>query len=921
MKETVRRLTNKTQHGHIHLASFFFDSQANNDLHRSTTGLFRSLLYQLLPKSRQAMANAVDCHRLKVMESHSTTVIWTQEELAQMFQELFVDVSWRTIILIDALDECDDRDSTLWLVNFFHDLVSRDGVRLNMCLATRHFGAVPLQNCAYIVAEQANGSAIRRYINKTLSRYQRRDAEFSYIENIIEKQARGSFLWVVLVTDRVARNIIKGKRNPVTLEDLLLETPRTIMELYEDLVAEKKRRGLLIQILRWAVLAKGLTLGEWRYLLPFLRGRPPSSFSGCQSTDLWGRKDEDLEDLICYFSRGLVRVSERATFSSPTAGPLISSGALQHNEPSLLGRAGSLDSGQGETRIVSVIHRSVVEFFLQSNRHGGLTWMGGARLGHLAILETCVTLIAARDLDELVDARIQNGPPDSFGCYSNYSANESAARSGSSVVSFSSASQRRHRRVQSSTVLLKGPNAIGKGRKNLVDNGSQTELFQYLSVANHDQSDVNQRDFRLRLLLDHGDGLVSPSTTTQGFGDDLDISMESAGHAPVRVLREYPEILNYALSELSFHAKELQKLGATPIRVIERLWSKDEALWKRWLCLNEKVSYDMRLEKWVSSQGLNTWVDYLALLMEHGNEQPFREAGYHYTDTNHALLIKPSTEDEIEFYERATGEYELSGWLLPYYTTVRLQDNGYEIARRIEKAMRGSHVSPEIRKSVNTLLSSSLPSRFHQATILPRVIATHPDINAREQALVLENATFGYREPSVMTVQLGPLNPATETELGFRITGIRTYDEGVNSCQSVDQNFDSAGKEDIIAYLKHFTASASYPKETVQKFGHDLLNLRGDIRLADTLPDSVDLLFVYGKGDFQQMPPDNDCPSPRVVLFGFSHTRQYDAAVAWSQRHLTTGIMKLANCFAEIEPLLLGRGQFRQEYLERQIFG
>ncbi|KAK7993119.1 hypothetical protein PG991_016298 [Apiospora marii] len=182
------------------------------------------------------------------------------------------------------------------------------------------------------------------------------------------------------------------------------------MELYDDLIKNAEDLEMMLQVLRWAVLAKDPTLGDWRYLLPFLQHRPPRSFLSCQWSEFWARADEDLADLICSISMGLVRITQKPAPASLSVDTIVTGDDLQHDKVSLGGRAGSLDSEQGETRLRSLIYRPVA-ILLQDDKTGfcGMEWMVGIRDGHLAILDTCISLIAARDLNDLVEARLKNG--------------------------------------------------------------------------------------------------------------------------------------------------------------------------------------------------------------------------------------------------------------------------------------------------------------------------------------------------------------------------------------------------------------------------------------------------------------------------------------------------------------------------------
>ncbi|KAK7993265.1 hypothetical protein PG989_006646 [Apiospora arundinis] len=386
MREAVHRLSSDTQLGHINFASFFFDSQGD-ELLRSPSGLFRSLLFQLLPKNHQAMARAVSRYQLKMADMYFMPDTWNQEHLSHMFQDLFVYPSSPTMILIDAMDECGGIYNTQWLAELFHDLVSRYGVQLSICLSTRHHGAIFLTGIQYVVAELANESDIQRYIDKSLTRYQRQKEEFMELGQKIKDLSRGVFLWVVLVTQYLIEHIVRGRRSISFLEEKLAKLPEPLLKLYVNLIREAEDLHMTTRVLRWAVLAKPLTLRDWRYLLPFLHRRSTYfSFAECKKSEFWTEDDECLADMICNSSMGLVRIFQSPVSPFMGGKDLPADGGSQCSKFSLGGRAGSLDSLDGETRLVSVIHTSVVEFFNFDMEYFGLK--GAIGEGHIDIMLT-----------------------------------------------------------------------------------------------------------------------------------------------------------------------------------------------------------------------------------------------------------------------------------------------------------------------------------------------------------------------------------------------------------------------------------------------------------------------------------------------------------------------------------------------------
>ncbi|KAK6859075.1 hypothetical protein PG995_004928 [Apiospora arundinis] len=724
MREAVHRLSSDTQLGHINFASFFFDSQGN-ELLRSPSGLFRSLLFQLLPKNHQAMTRAVSRYQLKLADRYSMPDTWNQEHLSHMFQDLFVYPSSPTMILIDAMDECGGIENTRWLTELFHDLVSRDGVQLSICLSTRHHSAIFLTGIEYVVAELANESDIQRYIDKSLTRYQRQKEEFMELGQKIKDLSRGIFLWVVLVTQYLIKHIVRGRRSCSFLEEKLVRLPEPLLELYVNLVTGAEDLDTTTRVLRWAVLAKPLTLRDWRYLLPFLHEQSKYlSFVECEKSEFWAGNDEYLADMICHLSMGLVRIFQNPASPILCSNDLPAGGVSNCSKSSLGGLAGSLDYLHGDTRLVSVIHSSVAEFFNLNS--GYLGQKGGIGEGHVDIMHTVLRLIDVEDLDELLEARFKQGSAGSSANFADLFDNEARLDGSRSIRSFSSAGTARRRR-------------------DLHKEEPKSDLSLFIAAEDQD-STSDEEQFRLKLLLDEDTMSEIPMPVLANPSIDL----KADGNNLLRTLPAWPDILNYAISELGFHAKEAQKHNGNATSVIQMLSGENETRWRRWKCLGEYNPRNTRLEVWAAIEGLHSWVEYL-----NANERPFRNPRRHYADADNALFIKPADELEIALYDENYLGPEYAEWISPFHTAVGLQDTISSITTDItDHIVDNPQVPPTVRQSIKPLFSSHSTTAIQQINNVPNGIATNRRGDNRKRALVLGNVTFGFQRPIVMTVKL-----------------------------------------------------------------------------------------------------------------------------------------------------------------------
>jgi hypothetical protein len=123
--------------------AFFFDRKGSSK-QKSSNGLYRSLLYQLVEADPAVCTFMLSKYEEKVrdlepMEGASTQRLhWSTAELESILQDLFRMDSMRpTIILIDSVDECGEENEAKDVVKFCRDLLRHareNGAILNICI-------------------------------------------------------------------------------------------------------------------------------------------------------------------------------------------------------------------------------------------------------------------------------------------------------------------------------------------------------------------------------------------------------------------------------------------------------------------------------------------------------------------------------------------------------------------------------------------------------------------------------------------------------------------------------------------------------------------------------------------------------------------------------------------------------------------
>lgn len=238
------------------ILSFFFNAQGDI-LERSTLGLYRSLLFQLLTsvpmENRQPFWNAAS-----QKNRQSPTASWTLKELQNILSATLHDLKESNIIwFIDAVDECDEKE-VRDMVYYLGDLgksAASSGKYLKICLASRPYPFITLDGAIKLVVEGQSGhrSDIMKYIhNKLKAKLNKKSQE---IKGIVCERASGVFLWVVLVISQLNEAFDHGRVD--TARKRLDELPDKLDDLLKNILKrDDKHRDDLILFLQWALFAR-----------------------------------------------------------------------------------------------------------------------------------------------------------------------------------------------------------------------------------------------------------------------------------------------------------------------------------------------------------------------------------------------------------------------------------------------------------------------------------------------------------------------------------------------------------------------------------------------------------------------------------------------------------------------------------------
>ncbi|KAL4724722.1 hypothetical protein ACLX1H_008165 [Fusarium chlamydosporum] len=270
---------------------------------------------------------------------------------------------------------------------------------------------------------------------------------------------------------------------------------------------------------------------------------------------------------------------------------------------------------------------------------------------------------------------------------------------------------------------------------------------------------------------------------------------------------------------------------------------------------------------------------------------------YNYAVAGHAgtlctpdgeLFIKPCTQSEIEFYESANRRYPEFADIMPLFMGSLLLTDPTEST--IDEAVAGviSHAG-DLKTSKEEIVASVTEQVAHATSAQKKeggvwVPAKDNKIKT-DKAVVLDNASFGFKHPNILDVKLGVRLWAddapqqkkqrfdkisaetTHGSLGFRIAGMRVYRGSENPSELDEENYKIYDKdygrttvtqENVIDEFKKFIFNKSagidedLGKAVCAAFVRDLERVEEVLSRHESRMYSSSLLFCF-EGDGQTL--------------------------------------------------------------------
>lgn len=232
------------------VASFFFNTRGD-ELGRTTAGMYRSLLHQIL-SNLQELPSGIPARVSPSTKNRG----WALPMLQNLLRSAVLHLGHRRSLVcyIDALDECDVgeiRDATQHLEEL-RDLAASRNIRFLICFASRHYPNITIQHHQAINLDvhSEHNHDISKYIN---SKLRIPDTLGIELHDSLMARCAGVFLWVVLTVRSLNKLYDQGGTRS-QLRSQMRDTPDEVQDLFRRLLQDKDEH--LLPILQWVLHAQ-----------------------------------------------------------------------------------------------------------------------------------------------------------------------------------------------------------------------------------------------------------------------------------------------------------------------------------------------------------------------------------------------------------------------------------------------------------------------------------------------------------------------------------------------------------------------------------------------------------------------------------------------------------------------------------------
>lgn len=242
--------------------SFFFNARGEH-LEKSTIGMYRSLLSQLLqsfPKLQEVLLSCLEALGMN-MGTNVEHLQFTIDSLKFMFREAIHSLNQHSLVcFIDALDECSEEE-VRDMISFFQYIDAcgdniDESLNFQVCFSSRHYPHISIDRGLSLILEGQEGhnQDIANYVIDKLKIGNSKAAQG--IREDLQEKASGVFMWVVLVVDILNKEYDRGRI--MGLRNRLRDIPGDLHELFRDILKRDSNDGdkdVLLLCIQWVLFA------------------------------------------------------------------------------------------------------------------------------------------------------------------------------------------------------------------------------------------------------------------------------------------------------------------------------------------------------------------------------------------------------------------------------------------------------------------------------------------------------------------------------------------------------------------------------------------------------------------------------------------------------------------------------------------
>ncbi|TDZ15682.1 Vegetative incompatibility protein HET-E-1 [Colletotrichum orbiculare MAFF 240422] len=285
--------------------SFFFNARGEA-LEKTTEGMYRSLLLQLLEKLPELQTILYEAHS-HVASAHASGSR-DVTHLRNLFSTAVSNLGERQVTcFIDALDECAE-DEVRQMLDFFEDLgqcAAQNNISFYVCFSSRHYPHMSVQYGLRLTLEDQVGHTqdLQEYVCKKLKTGTKKQSEV-ITASILEK-ASGVFMWVVLVVDILNKEFDRGRIFAV--QKRLSEIPPGLSELFMNILTRDSDNldDLLLSV-QWILFSKR-PLNRREYYFALTAGLEPESLGEWDPEET---PEDSMDRFVLSSSKGLAEMTK-----------------------------------------------------------------------------------------------------------------------------------------------------------------------------------------------------------------------------------------------------------------------------------------------------------------------------------------------------------------------------------------------------------------------------------------------------------------------------------------------------------------------------------------------------------------------------------------------------------------------------------